>query len=144
MFLIAGINHLRAIGISEGKAFDFNPENYGGYRSPQTEEEKKACISKALEYYNSCYPSVRTGDFGIVPVSEQTVEEIGNLLAAETLAEYEGIDLADYLSRFQTCEYCGKMFFPESPSQKVCKSDECQKKRKSKKALDYYYRNKSK
>ena len=144
MFLILGINHLRCVGLWEGQAVDFNPENAGGYSSPQTKEERTACVAKALEYYNICSPNVRTGDFGIQPITKQTAEEIGDILAAETLAEYEGIDFLAYLQKFQTCPFCGRLFFPDSPNQKICKDPECQRKRKAKKALKYYHNNKNK
>ena len=66
-YLINGINHERFVGIAkdDGKAYDFYMLNYSGYRYPETEEEKAACLKKAEEYYNICVSSVRTGAFSV-------------------------------------------------------------------------------
>lgn len=53
---VQGINHDRFVGISkdDGKAYDFYILNIGGYRPPQTVEEKAACKDRAFDYWLEC------------------------------------------------------------------------------------------
>ena len=140
MYLIKGINHLRCVGVWDepgGKAEDFNPENAGGYRSPQTTEERRACVARALEYYNSCPPS---GEFGLEPI---TAEQAGLLGEASAEATLLGMEFEDWLvAHSRHCRYCGHIFIPSSPRQDVCKRADCQRKRKNEKAANFYKRKK--
>lgn len=135
MFVIKGLDHLRLVGIWDeegGKAEDFDPENAGGYRSAQTQEEQRACVARALEYYNSC---TATGDFGLEPITAEQAGILGDASAAAGLA---GIDFENWLapkSRF--CRYCGEPFIPAAPRQHVCKRPKCQRKRRADKMRTY-------
>lgn len=53
---ILGLDHKRFVGIAKdnGKAYDFYILNIGGYRPPETPEEKQACLLAAHNYYNDC------------------------------------------------------------------------------------------
>ena len=143
MYLIKGIKHLRCVGVwdmPDGKAEDFDLENAGGYRSPQSEEERRACIAKALDYYNGC--GDKTGDFGIEPITAEQAELLGDFSAEASMA---AMDFEDWLhSKSRHCRYCKNLFIPNAPGQKVCKRPECQRERKNEKARNYKRRKKSK
>lgn len=135
MYLIKGINHLRCVGVWDepgGKAEDFNPENAGGYRSPQTAEERRACVARALEYYNLGKPS---GEFGLEPITAEQAGLLGEVSAEAALPEW----LQKHVKR---CRYCGRLFIPSSPRQDVCKCPGCQRRRKNEKAANFYKRKK--
>lgn len=136
MYLINGIDHLRCVGIWDapgGQAEDFNPENAGGYRSPHTDEERRACVAKALAYYNDCQ---HVGEFGISPLTPEQAGQLGDLSAEICLL---GMNFEGWLAAHSKfCRYCGKPFFPNSIRQEVCKRPECQRKRKNEKSAKFY------
>lgn len=137
MYLINGINHLRCVGIwnADGQAEDFDPENSGGYRSPQTAEERRACVAKALEYYNECSEKC---EFGITPITPEQAAKLGDLSADISLFAME---FEDWLNRHRhQCRYCGANFISEVPWADVCKNPECQRQRKNEKARNYHRR----
>lgn len=145
MILIDGIDHIRLVGIwdaPEGKAEDFSPENCAGYRSPKTPQERAACVEKAREYYNSCAPDRRTGMFGIITITSEQAEFLGEETAWSSLTAQDFEE--DLIELLEPCRYCGQPFLPHSPSQKVCKRPECQRKRKAEKMAAYRKRKKSK
>lgn len=143
MILIDGLNHIRLTGIWDepgGKAEDFDPENCGGYRSPQTPQERAACVAKALEYYNECPPSARTGQFGIVAISKEQAEFLGDASAAASLMQF---DLeAEFSKHSKVCKFCKQFFLPDSLRQDVCKRPECQRRRRSQNMAAYRKRKK--
>lgn len=143
MILIDGINHLRVTGIwneASGGAEDFDPENCGSYRSPQTPQERADCVAKALEYYNSCSPNVRTGPFGIITITREQAELLGDDSAAASLMQF---DLeSEFLEHAKTCKYCKQLFLPDSLRQEFCKRPECQRRRRAKNMAAYRKRKK--
>lgn len=44
--------------------------------------------------------------------------------------------------KLRKCRYCGKLFFPLSPRQEVCKDEACRKKRNNEKFRNYWNRKK--
>lgn len=144
MILIDGINHIRLTGIWDepgGGAEDFDPENCGGYRSPQTPQERAACIAKALEYYNACSPSVRTGPFGIITITREQAELLGDASAAASLMQFD-IE-AEFLEHAKSCKFCEQLFLPDSLRQDICKRPECQRRRRAEKMAAYRKRKKN-
>lgn len=135
MIVVLGINHARATGINKktGQARDFDPQNVCGYRSPETPQETAACVAAALNYYNICAPDVRVGAFGLFPASEADVAALGERLILAS-------DFGELLGHGRTCEYCGALFLPTAPRQKVCTRPECQKRRLSNKQAAYQRR----
>lgn len=140
MYFIKGIKNTRCVGICDepgGKAQDFDPENIEDYRSPQTNEERCACVARALEYYNN---SPTEGEFGLEPTMPAQVRRLSDLL---TEISSFGIEFKDWLaSHSKNCRYCGQPFFRNASCQDVCKRPECQRRRKSEKATAYYKRKK--
>lgn len=139
MYLIVGINHPRVVGVDKktGKAYDFDPENADSYRSPKTQKERTACVAVALEYYNACIPTaVAIGDFGLLPISEVDTEDLGVLMAKQSL-------LLEKI-KARRCRFCDDWFIPHDKQQDVCKKEACQRRRKAEKAYNYYLKKRAK